>query len=148
MLACSSLSVPRCCFPVLHFMWGKRWKSGVKSMLYDGWSITSHWKRCRSFFVCSCSMFQSIALKKECLMTTFLFACSELPFVDIEESRCMRLQWWSCHVPWIAKRTVFWSQNTVAIHFLMEKVCLNLFGLFRKWECIHYLDCSFVSLFS
>ena len=26
------------------------------------------------------------------LITTFLFACSEFPFVDVEKLRCMRLQ--------------------------------------------------------
>ena len=34
------------------------------------------------------------------------------------------------------------SQNTVAIIFLFDSVCLNFLGLFGECVCIHCLDCS------
>ena len=68
----------------------------------------------------------------QCLMSTILFACSELPFVDFEEIAMIAVSLSMSPT----KRTPSRSQNTVAIHFLMEKVFLNggmrmdrLFGL-------------------
>lgn len=39
------------------------------------------------------------------------------------------------------------SQNTVAISFLLDKVCLNFFGLLDECVCIHCFNCSFVLAF-
>ena len=52
----------------------------------------------------------------QCLFTTFLFACSELPFVDIQESCCMRQLGRLYHVSWIpARELIFWSKDIGAI---------------------------------
>jgi hypothetical protein len=37
------------------------------------------------------------------------------------------------------------SQKTAAISFLTD-ICLNFFGLFGECICIHWFDCSLVSM--
>jgi hypothetical protein len=42
----------------------------------------------------------------------------------------------------------FLSQKAAAISFLAENVCLNFFGLFGEYVCIHCFDCFLVSTFT
>jgi hypothetical protein len=47
-------------------------------------------------------------------------------------------------VPYCMNSTIsthFLFQETVAISFLADDVCLNLFGLFGQCVCIHCSDC-------
>jgi uncharacterized membrane protein YjjP (DUF1212 family) len=44
--------------------------------------------------------------------------------------------------------TPFLFQKTIAISFLANNVCLNFFGLFGEYVCIHCFDCSSVSTFT
>jgi hypothetical protein len=44
--------------------------------------------------------------------------------------------------------TPFLCQKTVAISFLAENVCLNVFGFSGECVCMHCFDCSLVSAFT
>jgi hypothetical protein len=44
--------------------------------------------------------------------------------------------------------TPFLPQNTAAISFLAENVCLNFFGLFGECVFIHCFDCPLISTFT
>jgi hypothetical protein len=44
--------------------------------------------------------------------------------------------------------TPFMSQETVAISFLADNICLNYFGLFGECVCIHCFDYSLDSVFA
>lgn len=45
------------------------------------------------------------------------------------------------------KRSLLLSQNTVAISFLLKKVCLS-FSTLEEFECFHCLDCAVIPFVS
>ena len=145
---CLKLTVSKCCPPIHSFLCGKRWKSErTKSRLYGG---------CQTFSIenaAGATLFQLQCApehcheERQCLKITFLFACSELLFADIEFTLYEAAVMVMPQSVNSTKRTPFPSQNTIAKQLLMEKVCLNFFGLFGEWECIHCWNCSFVSWF-
>ena len=138
MFVCSSLSVPKC-----EGRDENKREPSLSCMMGDQ---TLHIKNTARTCPSIISVCPKHYHKEQCLMTTFLSTSYELPFVDVEEYEAAVVV--MPHSKNSIKRTPFRSQNTADIHFLMNKVCLNLFGSFEEWECIHYLDCSFVSWFS
>lgn len=62
---------------------------------------------------------------KQYPIITFTFSCSVLFSVVISVTVWC---WRSSHIHWI-HLTYLWSQNIVAISFLLENICLNLTGL-------------------
>lgn len=120
----------------------KRWKSEeAKSGLYGGWSKTSHPKCCRRIYVAAamCDIVMNNARQQH--SSSFVLNYLSKMFTLYEAAVMV--------VPCSMNSTTripFWSQNILAIHFLVENVHLNFTGLqFKECECIHCLNCSFIS---